>query len=104
MNNPDVTKVLPTPATSAQRSGSAIWVKRYRCGECGHLKKEHVKNSFCGDFYLETILLPACIYCGRACDDVEDEMCQRCWNKSLLPNQWGKSLSPNEKLTDHSPE
>ena len=56
-------------------------VRRMRCSECGHLKSEHVKNSACGEFYMETVTLPICIYCGATCEDIEDEMCQKCWKK-----------------------
>ena len=60
-----------------------VRVLRKRCGECGHLKSEHIKNSLCGDFYIEKVMLPRCMYCGRACEDEEDEMCQKCWKKRL---------------------
>lgn len=61
-------------------------VRRQRCGDCAHLKSEHIKNSLCGNFYWETVILPVCIYCGATCADEEDEMCQTCWNAGLTPN------------------
>lgn len=71
----------------AATTGSARWVKRQRCGDCGHLKSEHIIKSVCHDFYWETILLPVCIDCGKnVCDDVEDQLCQKCWKRRLSPN------------------
>jgi NMD protein affecting ribosome stability and mRNA decay len=32
------------------------------------------------------VMLPVCIYCGATCEDIEDEMCQKCWHKPEVPN------------------
>ena len=59
-------------------------VRRLRCGECGHLKSEHVKWALCGKFYTEEVLLPVCVECGkRVCENEEDELCQQCFRKDL---------------------
>lgn len=59
-------------------------VRRLRCSDCGHLKSEHVKGALCGTFYMETVTLPICIQCKKnVCEDVEDELCQKCWNEGI---------------------
>ena len=64
-------------------------VRRRRCNECCHLESEHIKNAVCWDVknsHWETVMLPVCIYCGATCEDIEDEMCQKCWHKPEVPN------------------
>ena len=59
-------------------------VVRERCVECGHMKSEHIPNSLCGDFVIETVLLPVCVKChDRVCEEDEDEICQHCMAESL---------------------
>jgi len=64
-------------------------VRRRRCNECCHLESEHIKNAVCWDVnnsHWETVMLPVCIYCGATCEDIEDEMCQKCLHKPEVPN------------------
>ena len=82
-------------------------VRRQRCGDCAHLKSEHIKNSVCGDYYWETVMLPICIYCGKTCDYEEDEMCQTCWRSNGVKThvqkienikRFGTRKAPNDKI------
>ena len=77
-------------------------VRRRRCNECCHLESEHIKNAVCWDVknsHWETVMLPVCIYCGATCEDIEDEMCQKCWHKPEIANVFNGKINRKNLTT-----